>query len=116
MAKNIHTLVVNGRYSHLRVKRAQTFFTRLMGWMFRDERNDHEALLITPCNAIHTIGMRFMIDVIFLNEKSEVIRIVHNLPPFRTSKVPKATHCIELRANAARDLQLRLGDIVTLGN
>ena len=57
---------------------ADTFLKRLMGYMFRKEPNN-EALMIKPCNSIHTFFMKFNIDVIFVNKNMEVIKKVENL-------------------------------------
>ena len=57
---------------------ADTFLKRLMGYMFRKEPH-HEALMIKPCNSIHTFFMKFNIDVIFVNKNMEVIKNVENL-------------------------------------
>lgn len=59
---------------------ADTFLKRLMGYMFRKEPH-HEALMIKPCNSIHTFFMKFNIDVIFVNKNMEVIKKVENLKP-----------------------------------
>lgn len=59
---------------------ADTFMKRFMGYMFRKEPH-YEAIMIKPCNSIHTFFMRFDIDVIFLDENMEVIKKVEALKP-----------------------------------
>jgi len=49
-----------------RVAVADNFFTRLNGLIFKRYLSDGEGLLLTNCSSIHTMWMRFKIDVIFL--------------------------------------------------
>ncbi|MDP4090058.1 MAG: DUF192 domain-containing protein, partial [Bacillota bacterium] len=53
---------------------------RLMGYMFR-RKPHHEAMLFKDCSSIHTFFMRFDIDVYFLDENMEIIKIVEGLKP-----------------------------------
>jgi uncharacterized membrane protein (UPF0127 family) len=57
---------------------ADSYDTRLCGYMFR-KKPHYEAILLRPCNSIHTFFMKFNIDVLFLNEHMEVIKKIENL-------------------------------------
>lgn len=57
---------------------ANTFFSRLLGYMFQ-KKPRYQAILFKPCNSIHTFFMNFNIDVLFLNDKLEVVKKVENL-------------------------------------
>ena len=57
---------------------ADTFFNRFLGYMFRKAPH-HQAILIKPCNSIHTFFMNFDIDVLFINEDMEVIKKINSL-------------------------------------
>ena len=57
---------------------ADTFLNRFLGYMFR-RKPHHQALLIKPCNSIHTFFMNFDIDVLFINNDMEVIKKINNL-------------------------------------
>lgn len=59
---------------------ADSFAGRLMGYMFR-RKPHHEAIIIKPCNSIHTFCMRFDIDVLFINSDMEVIKKIESLKP-----------------------------------
>jgi Uncharacterized conserved protein len=61
---------------------ADTFFKRFMGYMFR-KKPHHSAIFFSPCNSIHCFFMRFDIDVIFLNERMEIIRIDKAVKPWK---------------------------------
>ena len=59
---------------------ADTFIKRFLGYMFR-KKPHYEAILIKPCNSIHTFFMKFNIDVLFVNENMEVIKKIDSLKP-----------------------------------
>ena len=75
---------------------ATNFWQRLIGLMGRKKLSIDSALVIYPCQQIHTFFMRFSIDCIFFNESFEVIKVYESLKPWRMSrKVPKADGVIE---------------------
>jgi len=59
---------------------ADNFINRFLGFMFRKNPH-HEAILIKPCNSIHTFFMKFSIDVLFINENMEVVKKIDALKP-----------------------------------
>ena len=59
---------------------ADSFIKRFLGFMFRKNPH-HEAILIKPCNSIHTFFMKFSIDVLFINENMEVVKKIDGLKP-----------------------------------
>jgi len=74
---------------------ADSFIKRLFGYMFR-EKPHHDAILLTPCNSIHTFFMKFNIDVLFLDEQTQVIKKIENLRPGQVvTKVMGSTMVIE---------------------
>jgi len=59
---------------------ADTFTKRFLGYMFR-KKPHYEAILIRPCNSIHTFFMKFNIDVLFVYEEMKVIKKHEGLKP-----------------------------------
>ncbi len=57
-------------------------FKRMKGLLGRKELKLGQALILKPCNSIHTIFMRFPIDVLFVDKNSRVIRSISSLKPF----------------------------------
>ncbi len=78
-------------------------------------RDDFEgALVIRPCRQVHTIGMRFPIDVAFCDRTGTVLH-VSTLPPRRISRpVLHASFAIEARAGSFERWKLRSGDVVEI--
>lgn len=86
----------------LEVKVASTFWSRLVGLLNRRELGDHEALLLVPCRDIHTFGMRFAIDVIFLAKSGAVLGYADNVLPNKVRSSPKGTYSVLEVANGNR--------------
>ena len=90
---------------------ADTFFSSLIGLLGRPLLSPGEGLWIFPCQSIHTMGMRFSIDVLFLDNDRSVIHMVSRMKPFRVSKhVSKAESVLELPAATIELTGTRLGD------
>ena len=88
-----------GRELATSVQVADSLFARMRGLLGRDGLNPGEALWIKPCNSIHTIGMRFAIDAVFLDKQHQVVAIVPNLTPNRLSWIYfRAASVLELPA------------------
>lgn len=58
---------------------------RMKGLMFAREMPNCEALIIDPCNSIHTFFMKFSLDVVFLNRKDVIVKVIKNMKPWRIS-------------------------------
>jgi uncharacterized membrane protein (UPF0127 family) len=72
---------------------------------------EYDALLITPCNAVHTMFMRYAIDVLFLDSELKVLHICHALRPWRLSQLIKGAACvIESEAGSAKRCGIQVGD------
>ncbi len=72
-----------------------------------------EALVIRKCRQVHTFGMRFPIDVVFIDRRGRVIRICPELPPRRLSPVAwRARDAIELPAGASGASRTAVGDAI----
>lgn len=68
------------------------------------------ALVLSPCSSIHTMFMRFAIDVIFVDRAGRAVRIVPDLPPWRIALARRAHAVIELPAGSVRARDVRIGD------
>ena len=62
-------------------------FKRMKGLLGRSSLGALEAMVIKPCNSIHTFFMRFSIDVLFVNKESRVVKCIVNMPSFRLSPI-----------------------------
>jgi len=69
-----------------------------------------EGLWIAPCEAVHTVGMKFAIDVVFLDKKRRVIKIRAAMPRWRIAGSLRAHSVLELPSGAAAAAQTTAGD------
>jgi uncharacterized membrane protein (UPF0127 family) len=62
---------------------AKDFRTRLRGLAFRNREDAGPGLLIPRCASVHTFGMRFALDVFFLDSEGVAISVRRAVPPRR---------------------------------
>lgn len=86
---------------------------RMLGLLGRREFKPGEAIIIKPCNSIHTFFMRFAIDVMFLDRENKVVKAIPNFRPFRLSGIYFSAHtAIELPAGTIESSQTHEGDLL----
>lgn len=89
---------------------ANTSATRRTGLLKHDSLPEGEGLLITPCEGVHTFGMKFPIDVIYLSKKRVVLKIRPEMPRRRISFCLRAHSVLELPAGMAGKTSTTVGD------
>lgn len=90
---------------------ADTFISRLKGLMCRKGFEEGEGLLLSPCNMIHTFGMRFALDVVYLSGDFKVVHMIENLTPgHMTPMIKQAVSILELPAGMIEKAKIKLGD------
>jgi uncharacterized membrane protein (UPF0127 family) len=78
---------------------ADSWWPRLRGLIARPPLQGGEGLLLLDCGSVHTVGMRYPIDVAFLDAEGRVVRSLAALPPGRVSLGGRgAAHALELPA------------------
>lgn len=99
-----------------RVEKADTFWTRLRGLRGRSNLPDGEALWIVPSRGVHTRGLAFPIDVVFLDRAMRVLAVEENLAPGRFAPIRwRARTVLELPAGRIRQSSTRIGDRIEIG-
>lgn len=94
------------------IARAENFFQRLQGLMFKSGLPPRHGLFFSRCNAVHTCFMRFTIDVVFLDDLGHIHSIHPGLKPWRYAYDKRARDCLELPAGAAHELGLQPGQML----
>ncbi len=80
-----------------RLRPAHTHWTRLKGLLGTRSLAPGDGLWLQPCRQVHMFGMRYAIDVVFLDEGYRVLHAVHGLAPGKISpKVRGACSVLEL--------------------
>jgi uncharacterized membrane protein (UPF0127 family) len=95
------------------VELASTSLTRLWGLLGRRGVEAGGGLWIMPSSGVHTMGMRFPIDVVGLDKNMRVIKVWHELVPYRVTSVSmKMRSVLELAAGQIRARQIEVGDVL----
>lgn len=97
---------------------ADSYLGRLVGLLGRTSRwaRPGQGLWIVPSYGVHTIGMLFSIDIVFLDRSNHVVHIEEHVRPFRISKVIlKADSVLELPPHTIFRTRTHVGDILEIG-
>ena len=96
---------------------ADTHWTRLRGLLglsASDFRNGY-GLWIVPCRGVHTLGMGFPIDVVYLDRAMTVVHIQRDLQPWRFSPIRmQAASVLELPCRTAAETRTEVGDRIEI--
>ena len=69
----------------------------------------NEGLLIIPWSSVHTVGMRYAIDLVFLDKHWTIVKTVSSLKPWRMAASNTANMVLELAADSLDQLHLTTG-------
>ena len=97
-----------------RCERAESAFARMRGLLGRQGLEAGEGMLINPAPSVHMLFMRFPIDVVFLDRSKTVVKVVHELRPWRAAGARRAVAALELPAGTAARLGLAAGETLVL--
>ena len=104
---------------HILLDRAEVAlgaWARLKGLMGRKRLPPSEGMLLPRCNSVHTVFMRFPIDVIYLSKDDRVLKIVEKMPACHVSACWGAKSVLEMPANWAAKTGLRVGHVLEFGD
>ena len=95
----------------LSVAPADTLTARLKGLLGRVRLKPDDGIWLSPSCGIHTIGMLFAIDVIYLDAANRVIHLVEHMGPFRISPLRvKCASILELKSRSIYLSNTQIGD------
>jgi len=98
-----------------RAWRAVTPWTRLRGLLGRPRlaASGAEALLLEPCPSVHTFGMRYALDLVFLDAQDRVVGTAAEVRPWRTRAARGARKTLELDAGSLAVLRVQEGETLS---
>lgn len=102
-----------GRCVVRKVWKADNAWERMRGLLGRAPLGSGEALLIEPCRSVHCLGMRYPLDLLYVDRQGQVCKLVYGLKPGRFSASLQAHATIELAEGGLAATGLKLGDVVT---
>ena len=88
--------------------------TRKTGLLKHARLDRGEGLWITPCEGVHTVGMKFPIDVLFLDKKRKVVKIRSAMPRWRMAACFRAHSVLELPPGTIDRTHTQKGDELEL--
>jgi uncharacterized protein len=96
------------------VEIADTGAKRNRGLLGRNGLAAGDGLWIVPCQSVHTFGMQFSIDLIYLDSNHKIRKIRSSVSPWRVSICLSAQSVVELPAGTVRETQTRPGDFLEI--
>ena len=108
--------LVAGRTERVIASEVRTAFdsaSRREGLLKQSAWPEGSALIIAPCQAVHTVGMRFAIDVLFVNRAGRVVKVRERVRPWRIAGALTAFAVIELPAGSLTGA-VGAGDVLAL--
>ena len=96
---------------------ANTHWRRLRGLLGLDTNDfrNGSGLWIVPCHGVHTLGMGFPIDVLYLDRGLKVVGVRSDVRPWRfTPVLTQATSVLELPCGTAAETKTAVGDTIEI--
>ena len=86
--------LTTGQHFSLHLHQAHRFFPRLIGLLGTEKFDDGKCLHIAPCTSVHTFGMKYAIDILFLDRNNCVVKAVSHQKPNRIVRSPWSTKSV----------------------
>jgi hypothetical protein len=110
--RRLRVSLPDGRPLAAQALQTEHMHERVQGWLGRDSVAPGEGLLIVPCGSIHMVGMRFAIDVAFLDRAGRVLKLCPQVAPGRLAWGPWSGLLLPWRVMA---LELPAGALAAAG-
>jgi uncharacterized membrane protein (UPF0127 family) len=92
------------------IAEAYSFIRRLRGLMLTKSLSEGNGLHIRPCRAVHSFFMKYSIDVLHLDEASQIVGIEQRLKPGNLGETFRGTRSVvELPAGTIEQADVRIG-------
>jgi uncharacterized membrane protein (UPF0127 family) len=95
-----------------RMEVADSSAKRNKGLLGRESLAPGEGLWIRPCESVHTFWMRFPIDLVYIDRKYRIMKLVSAVPAWRLSACLTAHSVLELPSGTIRATQSECGDTI----
>jgi uncharacterized protein len=113
--KTIALRTVEGRFIAHEVRVAYSLAARLLALSRERSLPTRAGLLLSPARGIHTLGMRFAVDVVFLSRQMRVLGLASRVQPWRIVLAPRGTgRVLELAAGQIAATGLQAGTFIVV--
>jgi uncharacterized membrane protein (UPF0127 family) len=111
LVRNVRT----GRVLAWRVRRADNWIERALGFLPRAAIAPEEGLWFEGCGAVHTVGMRSALDIVFLDRDHQIVKVEPNVSPGKLHVGARNAHIVaEFGPGFAKANPLNIGDQLQL--
>jgi uncharacterized protein len=94
-----------------KIRLADSYYSRLRGLLGRKRLQEREGLLLERCASVHTIGMHYPLDLVFLDKHGKVMQCREGVKPFRTASAKGAYYTLELDMGEIRKNDIKVNDL-----
>ncbi|WP_189398286.1 DUF192 domain-containing protein [Arenicella chitinivorans] len=95
-----------------RVHKMESFIERARGLLFQSGISAGEVYWFDRCSSVHMFGMRFPIDVVFLDKQFSITKIVSGLKPWRFSYSLGSRSVLEMKSGESSARQMKVGQVL----
>ncbi|MCL2605952.1 MAG: DUF192 domain-containing protein [Coriobacteriia bacterium] len=96
----------------MKVKTVTSYYARMRGLLGTSQHQlDFDVLHLVPCKGVHTYGMKYSLDLAFLDKQGEVIASRRGVLPNKLCMSPKGTQSV-LERPAGKQPWLSRGDYI----
>ena len=95
-----------------KVWKANGAWERMRGLLGRARLGEDEALLLEPCRSVHSFGMSYALDLVYIDRGGCVCKLVYGLRPGRFSASLGAHATVEFAAGALAATGIKMGDVL----
>jgi uncharacterized membrane protein (UPF0127 family) len=92
---------------------ADTYLSRLRGLLGRKRLGGNHGLLLKRCAAVHTIGMHYPLDLVFMDKTGRVLKCLEGVKPFRSASARGAYYTLELNQGTISKQTISVNDSFT---
>jgi uncharacterized membrane protein (UPF0127 family) len=108
--KKLYIFQCSAAENMLEIFVADKFLCRLKGLLGTSELPENQGLLLCNCNSVHMIGMRYALDIVYLDKNGVILKMVENLRPWRVSSCWSAKDTLEVKSGTIQRLHWKVGD------
>jgi uncharacterized membrane protein (UPF0127 family) len=103
-------LMLDNPAGQLEIMVANSFFSRLKGLLGTKSLPADKGLLLCGCNSVHMIGIRYPLDIVYLDQDGVILKLVENLKPWQMSACWQAQDVLEVKSGTIRQAGWQVGD------
>lgn len=96
-------------------KMALNFWSRFRGLLFTNDFPCGQGILIKPCWSIHTIGMAYCIDILFIDGNDRILKVICGMKPYRFASCRGSAYVVEVPVGTVTHTGTQCGDKVMVG-